>query len=111
MGDSKKDAIFSVQGFEQMLWSVHASLGSSPSTLQDDQYTDSHYALPLPYAGLSALSSHFASNNPFPITKDTRLAYAASKITSSTRLDGPSNQLAWPVGQIVGHWTMWLCNF
>merc|ERR1711879_205181 len=77
--DSKKDAIFSVQGFEEMLWSVHTSLGSSPSTLANDQYTDSHFALPMSYDGLSALSSHFASSSPFPITKDTRLAYACKQ--------------------------------
>jgi hypothetical protein len=55
--DSAQDAIFSVQEHEEMLWAAHAgTLGSNPSSTSD-KYTDSHYALPLPSAGLTALGN------------------------------------------------------
>lgn len=52
------------------------TLGSSPSS-NIDKYTDNHYAQP--FADLSTLSSYFTSNNPYPITKNTRLAYACKQ--------------------------------
>lgn len=73
------DSTFSVADFEQMLWSEHAAvMGSNPSAT-NDMYTDSHFALPISSSGLSALSSEFNSNNPFPITDSTRLAYSCKQ--------------------------------
>merc|ERR1712224_771540 len=69
--DSAQDAIFSVADHEAMLWAAHAgTLGSNPSSTSD-KYTDSHYALPISSAGLTALKQHFTENNPYPVTKDT----------------------------------------
>jgi len=97
--DAAKDAIYSVQQFEEMLWASHAgTLGSNPSS-QTDKYTDSHYALPLPSAGLSALASYFQSNDPYPITSDTRLAYACKQnyIIDPTGFSiQPIGQASWP---------------
>merc|ERR1712054_264219 len=77
--DSAKDKIFSVAGFEQAMWSEHAAiLANSPSSMED-KYTDNHYALPIPSAGITALSSHFNLNPAYPITKDTRLAFACKQ--------------------------------
>jgi hypothetical protein len=77
--DAENDAIFSVADHEAMLWAVHAStLGNNPSSTKD-KYTDSHYAQPISASGLRALKKHFTSNNPYPITKDTRLAYACEQ--------------------------------
>jgi len=77
--DADQDAIFSVQDHEDMMWAVHAAtLGSNPKSTTD-KYTDSHYALPLPAAGLTALASYFQTNNPYPITASTRLAYACEQ--------------------------------
>jgi hypothetical protein len=77
--DAEKDKIFSVLGFEQMLWSEHAAVLANDPTSMVDKYTDNHYAMPIPSAGLTALSSYFNLNNPYPITKDTRLAYACKQ--------------------------------
>merc|ERR1711924_42362 len=60
--DAVKDKIFSVIGFEQMLWSEHAAILANDPTSMADKYTDNHYALPVPQAGLTALSSHFNLN-------------------------------------------------
>jgi len=97
--DSTQDAIFSVQDHEAMLWAAHAgTLGSNPSSTKD-KYTDSHYAMPMPSAGLSALSSYFTSNDPYPITKSTRLAYACEQnyIIDPTGFSiQPLGQASWP---------------
>jgi hypothetical protein len=99
ISDAQQDAIFSVKDSEEMLWAAHAgTLGSDPRVMTD-QYTDSHYALPLPSAGLTALSSYFASNNPYPITKDTRLAYACMQnyiIDPTGFCIQPLGQASWP---------------
>jgi len=96
---STKDAIFSVKQHEEMLWAAHAgTLGSNPSSMTD-KYTDSHYALPMPAAGLSALASYFSSNDPYPITSNTRLAYACkqSYIIDPTGFSiQPIGQASWP---------------
>merc|ERR1712232_776875 len=77
--DAEKDAVFSVSDFEAMLWAEHAgTLGSNPSSMVD-KYTDNHYAQPMNSAGLTALATHFKSDNPYPITKETRLAYACKQ--------------------------------
>lgn len=79
MPDPKKDKIFSVLDYEQMLWSEHAgTLGSNPSSMTD-KYTDSHYALPVTSEGLENLATYFKAHSPYPITKDTRLAYACKQ--------------------------------
>jgi hypothetical protein len=97
--DSAQDAIFSVQQHEESLWAAHAgTLGSNPSSTKD-KYTDSHYAMPMPSAGLSALSSYFSSNDPYPITKDTRLAYACEQsyiIDPTGYCIQPIGQASWP---------------
>jgi len=97
--DSTKDAVYSVKQHEEMLWAAHAGcLGSNPSSTTD-KYTDSHYALPLPSAGLTALASYFKSNDPYPITKNTRLAYACKQnyIIDPTGFSiQPIGQASWP---------------
>lgn len=95
----EQDAILSVADHEAALWSAHAgTLGSNPSS-QTDKYTDSHYALPISAAGLRALKQHFTENNPYPITKDTRLAYACeqSYIIDPTGFSvQPIGRASWP---------------
>jgi len=96
---AEKDAIFSVMDHEAMLWEVHAAtLGSNPSSTTD-KYTDSHYAQPISSAGLSALQQYFTENNPYPITKETRLAYACeqSYIIDPTGFSvQPIGRVSWP---------------
>jgi len=77
--DVEKDAIFSVRDFEEMLWAEHASTIGSNANSMIDMYTENHYAQPMNSAGLSKLATHFQSNDPYPITKDTRLAYACKQ--------------------------------
>merc|ERR1712186_189366 len=74
-----KDTIFSVLDFEEMLWAEHASTIGSNADSQIDMYTENHYAQPMNSAGMSNLATHFQSNDPYPITKDTRLAYACKQ--------------------------------
>jgi len=97
--DSAQDAIFSVADHEAMLWAAHAgTLGSDPSSTSD-KYTDSHYALPISSAGLTALKEHFTANNPYPITKDTRLAYACEQnyiIDPTGFCVQPIGRASWP---------------
>jgi hypothetical protein len=78
-GDAEKDTIFSVSDFEEMLWAEHAgTIGNDPdSTI--DMYTENHYAQPMNDAGMTKLAEYFESNDPYPITKDTRLAYACKQ--------------------------------
>jgi len=97
--DASKDQILSVKGFEEMLWAEHAATIGNNANSMVDKYTDNHYALPLPSAGLTALSSYFTSNDPYPITKDTRLAYACkqSYIIDPTGWSiQPIGQASWP---------------
>jgi len=77
--DAEKDTIFSVLDFEEMLWAEHASTIGSNADSQIDMYTENHYAQPMNSAGMSNLATHFQSNDPYPITKDTRLAYACKQ--------------------------------
>jgi hypothetical protein len=78
-GDAEKDAIFSVSDFEEMLWAEHAdTLGNDPDSMID-MYTENHYALPFNDAGMIKLADYFESNDPYPITNDTRLAYACKQ--------------------------------
>merc|ERR1719350_1756461 len=73
--DAAKDAIFSVADHENNLWAVHAgTMKDDPHTT--DKMTDSHGGFGIPSAGMTALKSYFQSNDPFPITTKTRLAYA-----------------------------------
>jgi hypothetical protein len=77
--DANKDEILSVKGFEEMLWAEHAATIGNNADSMIDKYTDNHYAMPMPSSGLTALASEFTSNSPYPITKDTRLAYACKQ--------------------------------
>ena len=77
--DAKKDAIFSVLDFEEMLWAEHASTIGNNANSMVDMYTENHYAQPMNTAGMTKLAAHFKSNDPYPITKDTRLAYACKQ--------------------------------
>lgn len=96
---AENDTIFSVADHEAMLWAVHAAtLGSNPSSTTD-KYSDSHYAQPISSAGLSALKQHFTQNNPYPITKDTRLAYACEQsyiIDPTGFCVQPIGRASWP---------------
>jgi len=75
--DARKDKICSVADFEQMLWSEHAAtLASGPNG--QDRYSDNHYS-GFSQEGISTLQAHFKSNPPYPITNDTRLAYACKQ--------------------------------
>jgi hypothetical protein len=97
--DASKDQILSVQGFEEMLWATHAGTIGSNADSMVDKYTDNHYALPLPSAGLTALASNFTSDDPYPITKDTRLAYACKQsyiIDPTGWCIQPIGQASWP---------------
>jgi len=77
--DVEKDAVFSVRDFEEMLWAEHAGTIGNNANSMIDMYTENHYAQPMNSAGMSKLATHFKSNNPYPITKDTRLAYACKQ--------------------------------
>jgi len=77
--DSEKDAVFSVQDFEAMLWAEHAGTIGSNANSMIDMYTENHYAQPMNSAGMSKLATYFQSNDPYPITKSTRLAYACKQ--------------------------------
>jgi len=77
--DVEKDAIFSVRGFEEMLWAEHAGTIGNNANSKIDMYTENHYAQPMNSAGMSKLATRFNSNDPYPITKDTRLAYACKQ--------------------------------
>jgi len=96
---AENDAIFSVADHEAMLWAVHAkTLGSNPSSTTD-KYSDSHYAQPISSAGLKALKKHFTNNDPYPITKDTRLAYACEQsyiIDPTGFCVQPIGRASWP---------------
>jgi hypothetical protein len=77
--DPQKDKIFSVKDFEQMLWAEHAgTLGNDPSS-QFDKYTDNHDGLEFNPLGIDALGEYFEVNDPYPITNETRLAYACKQ--------------------------------
>jgi len=77
--DAEKDAIFSVLDFEEMLWAEHAGTIGDNADSTIDMYTENHYAQPMNSDGMTKLASYFKSNNPYPITKDTRLAYACKQ--------------------------------
>jgi len=77
--DQEKDEIFSVLAFEQAMWSEHAAILANDPTSMADKYTDNHYAMPIPQAGLTALSSYFNLNPAYPITDKTRLAFACKQ--------------------------------
>lgn len=97
--DATKDEILSVKGFEEMLWAEHAGTTGNNADSMIDKYTDNHYALPLPSAGLSALASNFTSDDPYPLTKDTRLAYACKQnyiIDPTGWSIQPIGQASWP---------------
>merc|ERR1712232_160588 len=78
-GDADKDAIFSVSDFEEMMWAEHAGTIGNNANSMIDMYTENHYAQPMNSAGMTKLASYFTSNDPYPITKDTRLAYACKQ--------------------------------
>merc|ERR1711981_1205744 len=89
------DATFSVRDFEDMLWAEHAATIGDNADSQVDKYTDNHYAQPINSAGLSALSSFFTANDPYPITKTTRLAYACKQ----NYIIDPTGWSIQPIGQ------------
>jgi hypothetical protein len=77
--DREKDAVFSVLDFEQMLWAEHAGTIGNNANSMIDYYTENHYAQPMNSNGMSTLLAHFEKQDPYPITKDTRLAYACKQ--------------------------------
>merc|ERR1711988_901982 len=78
-GDVENDAIFSVSDFEAMMWAEHAGTIGNNADSMVDMYTENHFAQPMNSAGMTKLASYFQSNDPYPITKDTRLAYACKQ--------------------------------
>lgn len=66
-----------------------------------DKMTDSHGGYSIPSDGITTLQSYFTSNDPFPITASTRLAYACfqSYVIDPTgfsiQTGGPQTRL-WP---------------
>merc|ERR1712217_217044 len=77
--DAHKDTIFSVVDFEDMLWAEHAATIGNNANSMIDMYTENHFAQPMNSAGMTKLATYFKSSNPYPITKDTRLAYACKQ--------------------------------
>merc|ERR1711948_211444 len=77
--DAEKDSIFSVVDFEEMLWAEHAGTIGNNANSMVDMYTENHYAQPMNSAGMTKLATYFTSSSPYPITKDTRLAYACKQ--------------------------------
>merc|ERR1712032_183695 len=77
--DTHKDTIFSVVDFEEMLWAEHAGTIGNNANSMIDMYTENHFAQPMNSAGMTKLATYFKSNDPYPITKDTRLAYACKQ--------------------------------
>lgn len=94
-GDEEKDAIFSVSDFEEMLWAEHAGTIGNNANSMVDMYTENHYAQPMNSAGMTKLASYFKSNSPYPITKDTRLAYACKQ----SYIIDPTGWSIQPIGQ------------
>jgi len=74
-----KDTTFSVKDFEEMLWTEHAGTIGDNADSKVDMYTENHFAQPMNSAGMTKLAKYFKSNDPYPITKDTRLAYACKQ--------------------------------
>merc|ERR1711988_1375359 len=77
--NQEKDKMFSVLAFEQAMWSEHAAILANDPTNMADKYTDNHYAMPVPQAGLTALSSYFNLHPAYPVTNLTRLAFACKQ--------------------------------
>jgi hypothetical protein len=106
--------IFTVLAFEQALWSEHAAILANDPTSMADKYTDNHYAMPIPQAGLTALSSHFNLDPAYPITNETRLAFACkqSYIIDPTGWSiQPVGMTSWPgCGETMMVW-VGLCKF
>jgi len=97
--DTEKDAIFSVADFEAMLWAEHAGTIGDNANSMVDYYTENHFAQQMNSAGLTKLASYFTSNDPYPITKDTRLAYACKQnyiIDPTGWSIQPLGQTSWP---------------
>jgi hypothetical protein len=94
-----KDAKFSVEDFEEMLWAEHAGTIGNNANSQVDYYTENHYALPMNSNGLSSLAAFFKKQDPYPITKATRLAYACKQnyiIDPTGWTIQPLGQASWP---------------
>jgi len=75
----EKGGPFSVRDFEDMLWAEHASTIGNNANSMLDMYTENHYAQPMNSAGTNKLASYFQTNSPYPITPNTRLAYACKQ--------------------------------
>jgi hypothetical protein len=73
--DARKDAVFSVQDLEAMLWAAHAGTAGSDPTSVTNRYTDNHDGLVFEPSGLEALRAHFVARDTYPIDNETRLAY------------------------------------
>jgi hypothetical protein len=67
------DSSFTVKDHEDNMWGVHAGTMTSPSI--SDKYTH-HGGYTVPQAGISYLKSYFSSNDPYPLSKSTDVAYA-----------------------------------
>merc|ERR1712232_298696 len=78
-GDAEKDAIFSVTDFEEMMWAEHAGTIGDNAHSMNDMYTENHFAQPVSAMAMAKLAYHFYENSAYPITKDTRLAYACKQ--------------------------------
>merc|ERR1712014_446883 len=81
---------------EEMLWAEHASTIGNNANSMIDMYTENHYAQPMNSAGMIKLASYFKSNDPYPITKDTRLAYACKQ----SYIIDPTGWSIQPIGMV-----------
>merc|ERR1712070_1300409 len=68
-----------VADFEEMMWAEHAGTIGDDAHSMTDMYTENHFATPTNSVALAKLSLYFAVHSPYPITKDTRLAYACKQ--------------------------------
>jgi len=71
--DSDSVKAFSVKDHEDNMWGVHAGTMTSPEI--SDKYTH-HGGYSIPNSGITYLKSYWSSNEPYPLSKDTWLAYA-----------------------------------
>jgi len=66
---------FDVKDFENMLWSVHSTVLTTPAANPGDKYNDNHYAVDLQISG-DYIAEYFTANNPYPLTKDSPYGFA-----------------------------------
>jgi len=67
---------WTVKMHEDNFWSVHRAVMTAPSV--SDKYNDNHYAVDTHVSG-DYIATYFTANNPFPLKKDSRFAFACAQ--------------------------------